>query len=328
MSASPSLAIPLTRTWEQLAADPNGPGAREDHTLTVDEAGATAYLFGGRDGATVFDDLWVLDLSTTTWRQLDVASPAPGGRFGHEAVWVPGRGLAVFAGQAGSTFFDDLWLFESATGGPGAWRLLPPGAGGAPIPRYGTCSAVDQRGRLWISHGFTEDGVRFADTHAYDFDAGTWTPQSPLEATPKERCLHACWWTSDNRLALYGGQTTGVAALGDLWFLTPGVGGERNTWAEAPVQDPVARQLPAVARIGAATIVIGGGSAEREPLADAWVIPDGSQAFEQVQLGADDAPAPRSGATLIHDAARGRLLLFGGIGDGAELEDLWALPLR
>jgi hypothetical protein len=39
----------------------------------------------------------------------------------------------------------------------------------------------------------------------------------------------------------------------------------------------------------------------------------------------DPRPATRSGATLIDDPTRGRLLLFGGVnGDGA-LDDLWEL---
>jgi len=236
---APAATQPSRGAWTRVEVADAAPDPREDHTWTVDGAGGTAWLFGGRDGGTVFDDLWTFDLGTDAWTRVDVAGDAPAARFGHEAAWVPGLGLVVFGGQAGSTFFDDLWLLTPDAGGaPGSWRLLPPG-GGAPIARYGSCSGIGPDGRFWISHGFTSDGVRFADTLAYDFAAEAWSDQAPAADRPVERCLHACWWTSDGRLALYGGQTTGVPALGDLWFLTPGFGGApTNTWSEAPGQAP------------------------------------------------------------------------------------------
>ena len=79
--------------------DGDGPAPREDHTWTVAEDGRTAYLFGGRDGATVFDDLWSFDLETERWRRELVEGP-PAARFGHEAAWLPGEGL-VDLGRTG-----------------------------------------------------------------------------------------------------------------------------------------------------------------------------------------------------------------------------------
>ena len=199
--------------------DGDGPAAREDHTWTVAEDGRTAYLFGGRDGATLFDDLWSFDLQTERWRREVVEGP-PAARFGHEAAWLPGKGLVIWAGQAGADFFDDIWLLDPA--GP-SWKQLNVD-GEAPVARYGSCSGIGPDGLLWVSHGFTANGVRFDDTWTFDLEARRWTQRSAAtEKGPVKRCLHACWWTSDGRLALYGGQTNGVPALGDLWFLTPGL---------------------------------------------------------------------------------------------------------
>lgn len=304
--------------------DGAAPEAREDHTWTVDGEGRTAWLFGGRGGGTAFRDLWAFDLGSESWRRLDVTGDGPEARFGHEAVWLPGGGLVVFGGQRGSTFFDDLWLFEpDVDGGSGSWRLLPPG-GGAPAARYGSCSGIGPDGRLWISHGFTSDGIRFADTLAYDFATETWSDQAPPTERPVERCLHVCWWTSAGQLALYGGQTTGVAALGDLWLFTPGDGGATtNAWAEAPGQAPAARHLPAIARVGAATFLFGGRGIDREALGETWLAVDGTAGFEPFATTGEEPPA-RSGAPLIHDPAGDRLLLFGGLGSDAR-NDLWAL---
>jgi hypothetical protein len=301
--------------------DGERPAAREDHTWTVGEDGRTAWLFGGRDGRRVFDDLWTFDLETGRWQREDVGGPAPDGRFGHEAAWLPGSGLLVWAGQAGATFFDDAWLLDPSLR---TWQRLE-ARGAIPDARYGSCSGIGPDGRLWISHGFTANGARFDDTVRLNVETGRWADATPPGERPIERCLHACWWTSDGQLALYGGQTNGVPALGDLWFLTPGVFDEAsNEWAEAPGQEAPARQLAAVARREALTVIVGGRGSDGDPLADAWVVPDGGASLLPLEIG--EGPPARSGAALVDDPSRDRLVLFGGLGDEA-FDDVWALKL-
>ena len=225
----------------------------------------------------------------------------------------------VTLGQAGSQFFGDTWLFDPSTS---TWRELP-AAGRAPLPRYGSCSGIAPDGRLWVSHGFTEDGSRFADTRSYDFEAEEWRSETPPDGAPKERCLHTCWWTSGGTFTLYGGQTTGVPALGDLWSLVPGEAGAGNTWFQLADPDAAARQLPAVAQRGLLTYVVGGRDIDRKPLGDSWLVDDrNAGTFRRLETAG--APPPRSGASLIYDATRDRMLLFGGLGD-TPLDDLWEL---
>ena len=144
-SIAPSPVVseaPVMTAWRKV--DPgDGPDAREDHTWTLDPSTRTAYLFGGRDGSTVFDDIWAFDLASDTWRELDPEGSGPDARFGHEAVWVDGVGLVVWAGQAGPTaFFDDLWAYDPAAND---WSRLP-NDGSKPVARYGSCSAVGTTG--------------------------------------------------------------------------------------------------------------------------------------------------------------------------------------
>ena len=276
--------------------------------------GRTALLFGGRDGATVFGDLWAYDLEADGWSELTPGGDGPAARFGHEATWVDGVGLVVFAGQAGATFFNDLWAYDPDDG---AWRELP-ASGDVPVARYGTCAALGPDGRLWISHGFTAESARFSDTLAYDFSSGSWTDESPgVAGRPVERCLHGCWWTDDGALTLYAGQTTGVLALGDRWTLTDG------SWSQAAGALPPERNLYARARLDGVTLVFGGGTLEGGYLADLWLLPDGDGAVALDVAGA--TPDARSGAELVHDAGRGRALLFGGRDAGGGLADLWQL---
>lgn len=302
---------PSRLAWEERRST-GGPSAREDHTWTVDGAGEVAYLFGGRDGPTVHGDLWAYDLSSDTWSEVRAGrGPAP--RFGHEAVWVEDIGLVVFAGQAGPTFFNDLWAFDPDAG---AWRALD-AAGAVPTPRYGTCAAIGPDGRLWISHGFTADGSRFADTVAFDFDSGRWADETPDGDLPVNRCLHACWWTDDGALALYAGQTTGVTALGDRWML------EDDAWRRVTGELPPDRNLYAHARLDDATLVFGGQAQDGSHLADAWLLADGAPDARSLQV--DGSPPGRAGATLVRDAGRDRFLLFGGTGADGAFADLWEL---
>jgi hypothetical protein len=297
------------------------PAAREDHTWTVDGAGATAYLFGGRNGGTTFADLYAFDLPTDTWRVLAPEGSKPVGRFGHEAAWVDSVGLVIFAGQANaSTFFGDLWAYDPAAN---RWTELP-AAGDAPVPRYGSCSGVGPDGRLWISHGFTEDRARFFDTKAYDFDLWRWIDLTPGGLVPVERCLHACWWTGDGRFVLYGGQTTTVAALGDLWSLTPGSGDTTGAWTQFDGTLPAERALPAFVRLGDHELVFGGTSINGVYLGDAYVV-DGRTLAPTLLAIDGEGPTGRAAATLIEDLARARELLFGGKGTNGANEELWQL---
>jgi hypothetical protein len=319
-SVPPSSGVPAAGSWSALAISGPAPAAREDHTWTVDPGSGLVYLFGGRDGGTSFGDLWTFDPATTTWSVLEPEGPMPDARFGHEAAWAPGLGLVIALGQAGSRFFDDAWLFDPEAA---AWRELP-GGGALPVARYGSCSGIGPDGRLWISHGFTEDGSRFLDTRAYDFDAGSWSDETPGDLQPVERCLHACWWTSGGDFMLYGGQTTRVAALGDLWALEDPQPGRAGIWSKLDKPALAARQLAAIARRGAVTVLFGGRDIDRQPLGDTWLLPDpGGPAITRLAIDGT-SPAPRSGAALVHDEARDRMLLFGGLGDEA-LNDLWQL---
>ena len=151
---------------------------------------------------------------------------------------------SIFAGQSPTTFYNDLWAYDPAAD---RWRELPAG-GDAPVARYGSCAAIGPDGRLWISHGFTSEGSRFADTRAYDFTTHDWSDETPAGERPVERCLHGCWWTDDGRLALYAGQTTGVPALGDLWQLTPGPRIGTNAWSEVDAGSTLAGG-PAAVRV-------------------------------------------------------------------------------
>jgi hypothetical protein len=298
--------------WRQVRAG-DGPAGREDHTWTVDAEGRFAYLYGGRAGAQALGDLWRYDLRRDRWRRLSPAGGTPGPRFGHSAVWVDGTGLAVFAGQRGADFFADLWVFDPQRG---RWRELP-ARGSVPKARYGSCLVVGRDGRLWISHGFTTAG-RFDDTRAYDLASRRWAVRTPAGRKPGERCLHDCFTTVDGNLVLYGGQDDEAFALGDEWAYRGG------RWIRLDDPPPAARRLYAVTEAGDHAYVFGGAGQDNKLLDDLWRVDRATLAFERVRPAGTNQPAARSAATLITDAPRGRLLLFGGQA-GSARSDVWEL---
>jgi hypothetical protein len=258
--------------------------------------------------------VWAFDASSTTWEQLAPAGDKPGARFGHGAVWVAGIGLVVWAGQ-GAQFFDDLWAYDPAAN---AWRQLP-GDGDRPPARYGSCLTLGPDGRLWISHGFTHEDGRFSDTRAYDLTTGVWTVETPDGPKPIVRCLHDCLWTPDGRLVLYGGQTTGTPALGDLWSRPVSAG-----WTETTDSKPAPRQLYALASLGPRALVFGGGANDGGFRDDLWALDLGDPLAWTRLKPAGDGPSARSGAAMITTASRD-VLLFGGRNSSGGLSDLWEL---
>jgi len=250
-----------------------------------------------------------------------VTEDGPPARFGHNAAWVDGVGLVIFAGQAGATFYNDLWAFDPAAG---SWEQLPAG-GAVPVPRYGSCAAIGPDGRLWISHGFTQEGQRFADTRAYDFSTSAWTDETPAGDAPIERCLHACWWNEDGTFALYAGQTTGTTALGDLWWLSVGERPGLNSWAEVALGEgaPPARNLYASARLKGAIGIFGGQALGGSALDDMWWLNGGVAGLDSTP---GKRPPARWGAEMVlADANQDGLLLFGGRDEDSAFGDLWEL---
>jgi hypothetical protein len=317
-SATSSAPTDDVADWSRLRTA-TAPAGREDHTWTVDDSGRYAYLFGGRDGARVYGDLWRYDLAKDSWARLATRA-GPAARFGHTGTWLNGRGFVIWSGQSGGAFFDDLWLYDAAAN---RWQRLP-ARGAVPLARYGSCAALGPDGRLWISHGFTHDAGRFGDTRSYDFASGRWSDETPKGEVPVLRCLHDCLWAPDGRLLLYGGQTTGIRAIGDLWSLRWLPGGAA-VWKREPMPPLPPRNLYAAAELDGQAYVFGGTPLSGAKLADLWQLNLGSGSWSSLQL--TGGPSGRSGATLIADRTRERLVLFGGIGDAGALDESWELRL-
>lgn len=284
--------------------------ARRDHTLTANDGGTIAFLFGGRAAGRPLADLWAFDRASSAWEQLS-ARGGPAARFGHSAAFIDGH-LVVFGGQGGpGRFFNDVFAFDPVHG---TWTKLDP-RGGPPAARYGA-GGTKIGTALTITHGFTDTG-RFDDTWAL---ASRWTNVSPASgARPVKRCLHrTAYISSVGRMLLFGGQTDGRPFLGDTWLYNP----TTQEWSEAGASAPPARNLYALAS-SATTAYLFGGAGAQGPNNDLWSF--SSQGWNKLKPSGT-APSARSGVegAIVEGPS---MIVFGGAGASGELADTWELTV-
>lgn len=295
------------------------PPARSHHSLTLDPASGSIYLFGGRREGNALNDLWLFDPRQSSWRPVRTTGPRPAARFTPNSSWDAARGRLVIAmGQGNNDFFNDVWAFDPARR---AWSKL--GAAGRPRPeaRYGSGSAYDRSGnRFFVSHGFR--GGRFDDTWAFDLAGNSWRKIATSGRVPVKRCLiHAFWDSADKRFYLYGGQTDGTPFLGDLWSLDVA----RGLWREHRGRSPGPRNLYGSSFDGSARRwYVFGGNTARGPVGDTWAYDVRGDAWSRVAPGGQ-GPSARQAPDV---ALVGKTLyLFGGADDTKELDDTWMLDL-
>jgi len=144
--------------------------------------------------------------------------------------------------------------------------------------------------------------------------AGAWRERTWSGAAPSARSGHAMAHdAARGRTVLFGGAQTN-----ETWEY------DGSNWVRAATSGPLARSLPAMAFDAARQrVVLFGGYGFVDglgtALADTWEW-DGAR-WRQV---ASAGPPARSGAAMAFDAARGRLLLFGGSSaEGGLLGDTW-----
>jgi hypothetical protein len=310
--------------WITLATSAVRPAARRDHSLTFDADRGLVYLFGGRAQGNALDDLWTFDLATAAWSEVSLAGAKPHARFGHNAVYDGvQRRLVVAMGQAGSTFFNDVWAYDPATS---AWLELGAGSVERPAVRYGAGGAYDSgANRFLVSHGFTDQG-RFDDTWVFDLATEAWSQIPTTGEVPLKRCLtRAAWAPSSQHLLLFGGQSDENPFLGDFWSLDVA----RGLWTQKQ-----AATLPGPRNLyGAAADPSGqrwylfGGSTPAGMAGDTWIYDALPEAWSRIEsFDGLEAPLARSGPdiSVIGD----RVYLFGGSHEGADLDDTWVLQLN
>ena len=182
---------------------------------------------------------------------------------------------------------------QSATS-TATWRLAP---GGQPAGRSGHAAAYDHaRDRVVVFGGASSYGARLNDT--WEWDGSRWS-QIATASAPTARHGHSLVYDSvRDRIVLFGGRNRSLLRFNDTWEF------DGSTWTlRRPAASPSGRFGHGAAFDAARgrTVIFSG------TLDDVWEW-DGTD----WHLIAQGTPLPTRTATMAYDAARQRVVLYGG----------------
>lgn len=152
-----SLELSGTPTWKLLVPSGLQPAGRMGAAGIVDTAHDRLIIFGGFGGDDLFNDVWSLGGTGSSWVQLMPSGAAPSPRLGHSAVLDEAAGRMVVFGGFNSWFpgTNDVWALTLE--GPAAWSELLP-AGTKPPERSYHSAGQDPFGNRMMIFGGDNDG--------------------------------------------------------------------------------------------------------------------------------------------------------------------------
>jgi hypothetical protein len=143
------LSVP---SWAALIPAGAPPPPRFGHAAVFDRVRRRMIVFGGFDGSSYLNDVWVLSLNgTPTWTQLSPGGTAPSPRDYSSAIYDPVRDrMLVFSGNDGSATPSDVWALS--LGASPEWSAVAT-AGSSPAGRLAACAAYDPAGNRMVVFG-------------------------------------------------------------------------------------------------------------------------------------------------------------------------------
>ncbi|HJQ85506.1 MAG TPA: kelch repeat-containing protein [Candidatus Binatia bacterium] len=199
---------------------------------------------------------------------------------------------------------------------PAAWQLRHPQT--APPDRRQHAAAYDSVRKRTVVFGGRAGTIKLNDT--WEWTGTEWGEVGNNPPSPRDLASMA-FDPVRRRVVLFGGQDAGNAVLGEtvLWdgftwqpVVTNSAPPAR--WGHAAVWDADANRV----------VLFGGVDASNAPLADLWEwIGPG---WQPVPVdGGSPIPPARSRHALVHDAARHRLVVYGGLGTNPfdAMADTW-----
>jgi len=286
-----SLSLGTSPQWTQLTPVGSSPAGRIGPAAVYDSANSRMIVFGGGLGSTspCTNDLWLLSNANgiggpPTWTQLSPSGPAPGPRWGAEAIYsAASNTMTIFGGNnCFSTTYNDVWVLSNANGQGGApvWtQLSPSGTAPSVIGEEGASAVYDPGSNRMILYGFLgyPDQVWVLTNANGQGGTPTWIQLSPSVTGPPKTSQATVYDPSSNSMIVFGG-TYGFSTVytNDTWVLSNanGLGGTPYWTQLSPTGAPPS------ARAGMATVydpssqrmVIFGGGDNSGPLNDTWTL--------------------------------------------------------
>jgi hypothetical protein len=319
---------PTNRTWNQLSPTAS-PSARTYHGLVYNTSNNRVTIFGGVLGGVYLNDLW--ELQGNTWVNVTPGGAAPQGRAWSGVTYESANGrLLIHAGWSGSFSFQDTWAWNGSS-----WTQLANG----PTPR-------DSHQMVWDPNRGASVVFGGADADVPEFAGNAWI-LPPVTRWPPEQDEHSIAFDplpptlgggalGHRRMFLYGGGD----AISRVWETN---NFDNLTWRSPNV--PVAGEPPTAGpggRIGHAMvydplrpstvgrIIIFGGRQRTNGVlgatvfGDTWIWSRQPGQFPAAWVNAGGGPPARYDHDMVYDAARDRIVLFGGRNAaGTPFGDTW-----
>jgi len=239
-----------------------------------------------------------------TWQLAASSGPSP--RFLHAAAYDSTRNATVVFGGGGSAqlassetweWDGSLWLMKGVTG---------------PIQRVQHAMTYDTVRQRTLLFGGYDGTSNLGDT--WEWNGASWENRSYSGPTPRD--AHAMAFDVTRGQAVLFGGSVSSGAIGDTWEWNG------NSWTLRSATGPSARFFHAMAYDSArGKVVLFGGTVDGTVggmLADTWEW-DG-KTWQQV---ANAGPAPRHKHAMVYDAARDRVVMFGGQNGAVAFDDTW-----
>jgi hypothetical protein len=236
--------------------------------------------------------------------------------------------MIIFGGynQAGGCD-NTVYFLDSVYSATPRWSFRTP-TGSRPTSRQSSAAAYDPiRQRMIIFSGWC-GFVWYNDVWVIENLATTpaWRRLSPIGTGPGGRWSATCVYDSDHdRFLVFGGQNASLQYTSDIWALESLQVSDGRWRLLSPSGTPPVGRMSLASTLdffndrmlifGGGNVVVGGGGTQ---LNDLWGLNAVSSTPSWTQITASGTiPAARYGPSCALDAARRRLIIFGGYGGGS-----------
>ena len=318
-----ALSLTGSPTWSVLTPQTATlPAARTNQSAIYDPVLDRLVMYGG-SGAGVDGSVWAFTFGASEVWSI-IGSGGPGARFSHSSVYDEAQHrMLVFGGSSTASTVDIVtWGFDLAA------QTWAPVEGPDPIPaaRSGAAAAFDVARREMVVNGRASTGQ--SDTWWLSLaPTPAWRQPSGLISNPPTRSgATLVYDAAGDAMYLFGG-TSSSSFRNDTWQLnlaTPAWSAFSNTGTpnarsgHTAILDPVTRRM-----------IVFGGTDSNGPLDEVWSLALATGVWTQ-WFPSGTGPTARSDARSVYDAARRRMLIFGGsdaVSTPFERNDVWALSL-
>ncbi|MFQ5909405.1 MAG: ABC transporter permease subunit [Thermoplasmata archaeon] len=221
---------PADGKWTKLGNLSVAPSHRRESAIAYVPGSNSAFIYGGKRGNDILDDLWEFNFTNETWSQWLIGT-TPGPRSGHSMAYSSSdHSVYIFGGRP--TDVNKTMKLDLAAK---AWSDVPTNS--SAIARMGTSMIYDApNDRLVVFGGdrYVSDGDN-NQTKVLDISSGQWGfIDTPQDLTPRA-------WQSlayddlTNTAILFGGMDTGNERIQETWELNL----TTNNWSQlAPALSP------------------------------------------------------------------------------------------